>query len=411
VNSRPRSCSVRSVARAADVWTLRHWGQSRESATQKARSSSESRRPGVPMDVDGELLAERPLDDGLVLTAATKGSIRSGSGFPWRSDGPRPQCPARSNRRAGRAGTAALPCFGAEIPCTSGGGSLFLGSGKSRPKRRNPASSRSTEAPSDPRGRRISLYFSCSTGNACPERRVRRRLPPPPTSLRLQRPCTRYPRPSQKLPRFRGVLGEAHSRIRTGDGKFRADGGQLVAFISVAKLGGPDSLPIRATGRMADRHVPRAAVVQIGRRRPAPPHAELAAPRRSLRYGSLLPLRGGRRARRRSPGGRLASLENSTFSGGRIRCHDTRNADAPRRRSSDRTPSPAHASRVPARLPLSRRGSEGAMQRASGGCGVCHDSSVPTGLSTPSAGRLQLRSTPPQRRDCRCEASGTPGCG
>ena len=68
-----------------------------------------------------------------------------------------------------------------------------------------------------------------------------------------------------------------------------------------------------------------------------------------------------------------------------------------------------HASGTPD--PLSRRGSEGAMQRGSGGCGVCHDSSVPTGLSTPSAGRLQLRSTPPQRRDCRCEASGTPGCG
>ncbi len=35
---------------------------------------------------------------------------------------------------------------------------------------------------------------------------VRIPLSPPP-SLRLQRLCTRYPRPTQKLPRFRGVLG------------------------------------------------------------------------------------------------------------------------------------------------------------------------------------------------------------
>ncbi len=79
-----------------------------------------------------------------------------------------------------------------------------------------------------------------------PERVPWVRIPlSPPTSPRLQRLCTRYPRPSQKLPRFRGVLEEGHSRIRTGDGEFRADSGQLVAFISVANFGGSDSLPIR----------------------------------------------------------------------------------------------------------------------------------------------------------------------
>ena len=73
------------------------------------------------------------------------------------------------------------------------------------------------------------------------QRRVRSRLPPPPPSLRLQRLCGRTPRPTQKLPRFRGVLGEGHSRIGTGDGEFQADGGQRAALISVAKFGGSDS--------------------------------------------------------------------------------------------------------------------------------------------------------------------------
>ncbi len=82
----------------------------------------------------------------------------------------------------------------------------------------------------------------------------------PPASLRLQRLCTRYPRPSQKLPRFRGVLGEGHSRIRTGDGEFRADSGQLVAFISVAKFGGSDSLPIRPTGNTGGSNSIRSAI-------------------------------------------------------------------------------------------------------------------------------------------------------
>ncbi len=119
--------------------------------------------------------------------------------------------------------------------------------------------------------RRISLYFPCRPGIS-PQRRVRPRLPPPPTSLRLQRLCTRYPRQSQKLPRFRGVLGEGHSRIRTGDGEFRADSGQLVAFISVAKFGGSDSLPIRPTGNTGGsnsiRSATQSAVAETSRPHP-----------------------------------------------------------------------------------------------------------------------------------------------
>jgi hypothetical protein len=86
------------------------------------------------------------------------------------------------------------------------------------------------------------------------ERRVRTRLPAPPPSLRLRRLCGRTPRPTQKVPRFRGVLGEGRSRIGTGDGEFRADRGRLVAFISVAKFGGPDSLPIRAAAPFRGPH-------------------------------------------------------------------------------------------------------------------------------------------------------------
>ena len=72
----------------------------------------------------------------------------------------------------------------------------------------------------------------------------------PPTSLRLQRPRTRFPRPPQKLPRFRGVLREAHSRIRTGDAELRADSAPLVAFVSVARFGGSDSLQIHPAKRL-----------------------------------------------------------------------------------------------------------------------------------------------------------------
>src|SRR5262245_50074250 len=48
---------------------------------------------------------------------------------------------------------------------------------------------------------------------------------------------------------FAGSWERGHSSIGTGDGEFRADGGQGVAFVSVAKFGGPDSLPIRARGK------------------------------------------------------------------------------------------------------------------------------------------------------------------
>jgi hypothetical protein len=63
-----------------------------------------------------------------------------------------------------------------------------------------------------------------------------------------------------KLPRIRGVLGEGHSRIRTGDAEFRTDSGQLVAFISVAKFGGSDSLPIRPTGNTGGSNSIRSAI-------------------------------------------------------------------------------------------------------------------------------------------------------
>jgi hypothetical protein len=78
-----------------------------------------------------------------------------------------------------------------------------------------------------------------------PERRVRSRLPPPPSSLGLQRlpPCA-WPRP-ENFPRFRGVLAEGPERIRTGESEFRADEAPRVAFLSVANLGGPDSRQIR----------------------------------------------------------------------------------------------------------------------------------------------------------------------
>ena len=45
-----------------------------------------------------------------------------------------------------------------------------------------------------------------------------------------------------------GVLGEGRLPIGTGDGDFGADRGQLAAFVSVAKFGGPVSLPIRLIG-------------------------------------------------------------------------------------------------------------------------------------------------------------------
>ena len=61
---------------------------------------------------------------------------------------------------------------------------------------------------------------------------------------------TTHPLPPavQKLPRVRGVLREAHSRIGTGDGTFQANSAALAAFVSVGEFGGSDSLPFRPKG-------------------------------------------------------------------------------------------------------------------------------------------------------------------
>ncbi len=93
-------------------------------------------------------------------------------------------------------------------------------------------------------------------------------------------PATRGP--PRKPPRIRRILGEGHSRIRTGDGEFRADTGQLVAFVSLAKLAGSDSLPIRPGGTAGSSNSIRSAVSSAG--------AEtlrcrcLEAPPRSIRH-------------------------------------------------------------------------------------------------------------------------------
>jgi len=92
--------------------------------------------------------------------------------------------------------------------------------------------------------RRISLYFPCRSGKR-QQRRVRSRLPPPPFSLRVQRLPVRTPAQPEKSPRFRGVLAAKPSRIRTGDCGFRARKTAPPVFISVAKLGGSVSPPIR----------------------------------------------------------------------------------------------------------------------------------------------------------------------
>jgi hypothetical protein len=75
----------------------------------------------------------------------------------------------------------------------------------------------------------------------------------PPSSLRLRRLRARYPRPSQKTPRFRGVLGGRRLPIGTGDGDFQADRRHLAAFVSVAGFGGPVSLPIRPAEELGAR--------------------------------------------------------------------------------------------------------------------------------------------------------------
>ena len=59
--------------------------------------------------------------------------------------------------------------------------------------------------------------------------------------------------------RARACVPVTHQPLRTGDGEFRADSGQLVAFISVAKFGGSDSLPIRPTGNAGSSNSIRSA--------------------------------------------------------------------------------------------------------------------------------------------------------
>ncbi len=74
--------------------------------------------------------------------------------------------------------------------------------------------------------------------------RVRIRLAPP-FSLLLQRLPARTRAQPEKSRRFRGVLAVEPSRIRTVDCRFRAQTRPRTAFVSVANLGGSDSLSIR----------------------------------------------------------------------------------------------------------------------------------------------------------------------
>ena len=60
----------------------------------------------------------------------------------------------------------------------------------------------------------------------CAQRRVRYRLCPPPSSLRLQRLRAFIQEQIEKLTRFRGVLAVRLRRIRTRDGGFEASKGQ-----------------------------------------------------------------------------------------------------------------------------------------------------------------------------------------
>ena len=56
-------------------------------------------------------------------------------------------------------------------------------------------------------------------------------------------------------------LAEATFRIRTRDRKFEIGREQLGAFVSVAELGGPDSLPIRPAGDMRCERGPLGAAL------------------------------------------------------------------------------------------------------------------------------------------------------
>jgi len=99
----------------------------------------------------------------------------------------------------------------------------------------------------DPRIRPRSLYFPGVSGNP-PQRRVRSSLHPPPPSLLLQRLPAGARAGREKSPRLRGVLGVETWRSRTGDGGLRGWKRRRTAFVSVARLGGSDSLWIRLVG-------------------------------------------------------------------------------------------------------------------------------------------------------------------
>lgn len=71
------------------------------------------------------------------------------------------------------------------------------------------------------------------------------RLPAPPSSLLLRRLPSRAPAQPEKSLRFRGVFGCGPFRKRTGDCVFRVWKTPRSLFVSVGKLGGSDSSPIR----------------------------------------------------------------------------------------------------------------------------------------------------------------------
>ena len=64
-----------------------------------------------------------------------------------------------------------------------------------------------------------------------------------------------------ETPAFSRGLGEGRSRIRTGDGELRADSGQRIAFVSVARFGGSDSPLIRPAGNMRCERRPLGAAI------------------------------------------------------------------------------------------------------------------------------------------------------
>ncbi len=74
------------------------------------------------------------------------------------------------------------------------------------------------------RYRRSSLYFPCRSG-IWPQRRVRPRLHPPPSSLPTQRLFGKSARRPGKIPRFRAVLGEG---LRASEPRREVDGNDQI---------------------------------------------------------------------------------------------------------------------------------------------------------------------------------------